>query len=78
MAEAERLFESISFTLGGGEEKIQELHTKIGELTMEKNFFSKRSVSFGELVTGDGQERPFVEPDSGIYSGLNCHLIHRV
>lgn len=41
VTEAERLFENGHTQTGSGEEKIQELHAKIGELTMEKDFLSK-------------------------------------
>ena len=41
MTEAERLFESGAAQSGSSEEKVQELHAKIGELTMEKDFLSK-------------------------------------
>ena len=42
MAEAERLFENGNTHAGNGTEgKAQELHAKIGELTMERDFLSK-------------------------------------
>ena len=42
MSEAEHVFENGSVHAGNGaEEKVQELHAKIGELTMERDFLSK-------------------------------------
>ena len=41
MSEAVRLFENGTSQAGTGEEKVQALHAKIGELTMEKDFLSK-------------------------------------
>lgn len=39
--EAERLFENGNSRADVSEAKVQELHAKIGELTMEKDFLSK-------------------------------------
>lgn len=42
MSEAERVFERSSTHAGNGtEKKLQALHAKIGELTMERDFLSK-------------------------------------
>ena len=38
---AEQLFENGSHGTGGAEQKIRELHEKIGELTMDRDFLSK-------------------------------------
>lgn len=42
MTEAEHVFENANGSSGhGSEEKVEALHAKIGELTMEKDFLSK-------------------------------------
>ena len=62
VANAETLFGNGGSSAGAenAERKTQKLHAMIGQLTMEKDFYPKRSVETGERAANDDSVRPAV------------------
>ena len=58
VAEAEHVFGAGAIEAAHSERETQQLHAKIGQLTMEKDFYPKRSVETGERTPSDDSSRP--------------------
>ena len=58
VAEAEHVFGAGAIEAAHSERETQQLHAKIGQLTMEKDFYPKRSVETGERPPSDDSSRP--------------------
>ena len=58
VAEAEHVFGAGAIEAAHSERETQQLHAKIGQLTMEKDFCPKRSVETGERPPSDDSSRP--------------------
>ena len=61
VADAEHVFGAGAVEAEHSEQETQQLHAKIGQLTMEKDFYPKRSVETGERAPSDDSSCPPVD-----------------